>query len=376
MGGIGKSTLAAQIAARVSRLQSERVISRRQRRGSGGGLAAEPAEADFVVLDNFDDNLSQRVGPVDGPGPGAGRPARRLDRQAADHLPAPVHPGRAGRRRPGPARLPPARAADPLRRRRAHHLAARDPAARRRRTRPGVAADRGPSAGHGIPGPAAGAGRALPGPGRPRSRPRSRPGPGSRCRGPNPPSCPRRPPSMIASAAGDLMFGELFGRLGTGARSLLVRASVFRLPVTAEALAARPGPIAECEAAGPAHHRSRPTSWSCTAGRRARCTGGWPRPAWAPRWRRPTGRRPRTGCPAAGRRSARVTGYHQRQAAELTRVAGPAPRPGPACAAAASCSRWPPCRSCWRSRPAARWPPRTWPPPRGPPGVLGAGGRR
>jgi hypothetical protein len=46
------------------------------------------------------------------------------------------------------------------------------------------------------------------------------------------------------------MFGDLFGRLGTTARSLLIRASVFRVPVTAEALGARPGPIAECEAAG------------------------------------------------------------------------------------------------------------------------------
>ncbi|MGH3163861.1 MAG: hypothetical protein ACRDOC_18420 [Streptosporangiaceae bacterium] len=55
---------------------------------------------------------------------------------------------------------------------------------------------------------------------------------------------------QIASAAGDLMSGDLFGRLGTAARSLLIRASVFRLPVTAEALAARPGPIAECEGAG------------------------------------------------------------------------------------------------------------------------------
>ena len=46
------------------------------------------------------------------------------------------------------------------------------------------------------------------------------------------------------------MFGELFDRLGAGARSLLVRTSVFRLPVPAEVLAARSGPVAECEAAG------------------------------------------------------------------------------------------------------------------------------
>ena len=103
---------------------------------------------------------------------------------------------------------------------------------------------------------------------------------------------------QIASAAGDLMSGDLFGRLGTAARSLLIRASVFRVPVTAEALAARPGPIAECEAAGLLP--SVPvTSSASTGGRPARCTGGWPRPAWARSWRRRTGRRPRTGCPAA-----------------------------------------------------------------------------
>ena len=102
---------------------------------------------------------------------------------------------------------------------------------------------------------------------------------------------------QIASAAGDLMFGDLFGRLGTAARSLLIRASVFRVPVTAEALGARPGPIAECEAAGllvigPGHelvvHR-----WTAGAPHRH-----WPRLAWAPSWPRRTGRRLRTGCPA------------------------------------------------------------------------------
>ena len=65
-----------------------------------------------------------------------------------------------------------------------------------------------------------------------------------------PTELPEATAELIACAAGDHMFGELFDRLGAGARSLLVRASVFRLPVAAEVLAARPGPIAECEAAG------------------------------------------------------------------------------------------------------------------------------
>ena len=60
MGGIGKSTLAAQIAARVSRLQSERVIT--VVNGEVPASAPWPAGADFVILDNFDDNLSQESG--------------------------------------------------------------------------------------------------------------------------------------------------------------------------------------------------------------------------------------------------------------------------------------------------------------------------
>jgi hypothetical protein len=60
MGGISKSTLAAQIATRVSRLQSERMIT--VVNGEVPASALWPAEADFVILDNFDDNLSQESG--------------------------------------------------------------------------------------------------------------------------------------------------------------------------------------------------------------------------------------------------------------------------------------------------------------------------
>ena len=65
MGGIGKSTLAAQITARIGRLQASRVIS-----VTGGEIPAAvfadqgsgPAEADFIVLENFDDNLTHESG--------------------------------------------------------------------------------------------------------------------------------------------------------------------------------------------------------------------------------------------------------------------------------------------------------------------------
>src|SRR6185437_1862747 len=65
MGGIGKSTLAAQIAARVGRLQSGRVMSVISGEVSPAAFADQgsgPAETDFVVLENFDDNLSQASG--------------------------------------------------------------------------------------------------------------------------------------------------------------------------------------------------------------------------------------------------------------------------------------------------------------------------
>jgi hypothetical protein len=55
---------------------------------------------------------------------------------------------------------------------------------------------------------------------------------------------------VVAAAAGSQMFGELYGRLSVGAQALLVRASVFRTPVGLDVLAARPTQLAECEAAG------------------------------------------------------------------------------------------------------------------------------
>ena len=62
LGGVGKSTLAAQIAARVSRLAPERVVTVVSGEVSAASLAAQPAETDLVVLDNFDDNLTCESG--------------------------------------------------------------------------------------------------------------------------------------------------------------------------------------------------------------------------------------------------------------------------------------------------------------------------
>ena len=62
MGGIGKSTLARQIGARVCRRQAGRVVSVLSGEVSAASFEAEPAETDFIICDNFDDNLSQDSG--------------------------------------------------------------------------------------------------------------------------------------------------------------------------------------------------------------------------------------------------------------------------------------------------------------------------
>jgi hypothetical protein len=64
MGGIGKSTLAAQIAARVSQ-PPVAAVSAVSGAISAASLAAESAQmggAGLIVLDNFDDNLSDESG--------------------------------------------------------------------------------------------------------------------------------------------------------------------------------------------------------------------------------------------------------------------------------------------------------------------------
>src|SRR6185437_9366849 len=292
MGGIGKSTLAAQIAARVSRLQSERVIT--VVNGEVPASAAWPTGADFVILDNFDDNLSQESGRWTVRDPAL---AALLAGWTGKLLITCRHPfslgetpqGRLTFRRLGPltsagadeltTSLPAIRLLGDAER--DQDLACRIEAAIMART----------------------------------DMPRT-----------EPTELAEATADQIASAAGDLMFGDLFGRLGTAARSLLIRASVFRVPVTAEALGARPGPIAECEAAGllvigPGHdlvvHR-----WTAGALHRQLAEAGLGAQLAA-------AHRQAAAYWLSRGASSPDSAYHQRQAAELTRVAGPAPRPGP-----------------------------------------------
>ena len=92
MGGIGKSTLAAQIVARVSRLQSGRVVNAINGEVSAASFAAGPAETDFIICDNFDDNLSLESGRWTVRDPALAALLAELDGKAADHLPPSVHP--------------------------------------------------------------------------------------------------------------------------------------------------------------------------------------------------------------------------------------------------------------------------------------------
>ena len=130
------------------------------------------------------------------------------------------------------------------------------------------------------------------------------------------------------------MFGELFDRLGTGARSLLVRASVFRVPVAAE-VAGRPARAhRRVRGRRPAHHRSRPR-----AGRAPVDGGRAARPAGRGRPRRP-GR----GRPPAGRRLLAVPRRRVRPgpARRARSRLPPAPRRRTGPRARASCGRPPP----------------------------------
>ena len=318
MGGIGKSTLAAQIATRVSRLQSGRVITVVS--GEVPASAPWPADADFVILDNFDDNLTQDSGRWTVRDPAL---AARLAGWTGKLLITCRHPFSLGEapqarltfRRLGPltrsgaaeltTSLPAIRLLSDAERDQVWRLTAGHPLAMEYLDLLMARGERYPDLAGRIEA-AVKAGTDVP-----RTEPTE---------------LPEATAEQIASAACDLMFGDLFGRLGTAARSLLIRASVFRVPVTAEALGARPGPIAECEAAGllcvgPGHeldvHR-----WTAGALHR-RLTDAGLGTQLAAAHRRAAAYWLSRGAPSP------ESGYHQRRAADLTRVAGPAPRLGP-----------------------------------------------
>jgi hypothetical protein len=241
MGGIGKSTLAAQITARVGRLQASRVIGVMSGEVPAAAFAAGPAEADFIVLENFDDNLSRESGRWTVRDPDL---AALLGTWTGKLLITCRHPFVLGDQvasirlvfrhlgpltRSGAAELTTALPAIGLlgeaERDQVYRLTAGHPLAMEYLDRLLARGECYPELASRLEatiGVALKAGTDVP-----RTEPTE---------------LPEATAELIASAAGELMFGELYGRLSAGARSLLVRAAAFRGPVAAGMVAARPGP--------------------------------------------------------------------------------------------------------------------------------------
>jgi hypothetical protein len=246
LGGIGKSTLAAQIAARVSRLAPERVVTVVSGEVSAASLAAQPAETDLVVLDNFDDNLAWESGLRTVRDPAlaallAGWTGKLLITCGTAFTLPPADRDRFVFRHLGPLTrsgaaelamsLPALRVLSEPQRDLAWRLTAGHPRAMEY-------LDALLAAGLGVDylaGRVAAAVQARTGQSPARTEPTE---------------LSEAAAELTAQVAGEQLFGELFERLSDGAQDLLVRASAFRTPVAPGVLAARPAHIAECEAAG------------------------------------------------------------------------------------------------------------------------------
>jgi len=243
MGGIGKFD--ARHADRgPGRQAAVGPGPQRPARGAfGGSFAAGSADADFIICDDFDDNLSHDAGQWCVRDPSSRR-AHPLDRQAADHQRTAVHvnPGtRRPSRRPGTcaagrprtdrhhqARLSPARATDPLR---AGELTGALPrsGSSTTPTGPDLAAHGRSSARIEYLDSLLAAGERFL-----RSPPGSSDDPartGQPLPRTEPTELPEATAEAIADTAGDQLFGELYDRLSAGSRTLLVRTSVFRPPI-------------------------------------------------------------------------------------------------------------------------------------------------
>ncbi len=245
-GGIGKSTLAAQIASRLGRLAPDGAVTMLSGEVSAAGLIAEPAGTDLVVLDDFGDNLALDDGRAMVRDPAlaallAGWTGKLLIIcEIPFALPEPG-PGRFVFRRVGP-----------LTRSGAAEFALAQPALRTLEESQRDLAWR-LTAGHprameyleallaaGVPfqDVAVRVGAAVQettGHAPARTEPTELAEAAAQC---------------LAEAAGQQLLGELISRLTAGARDLLVRASAFRVPVGPGVLAARPANLAEGLAAG------------------------------------------------------------------------------------------------------------------------------
>jgi hypothetical protein len=246
LGGVGKSTLAAQIAARLSRLAPDRAVTMASGEVSVASLVAQHAETGLVVLDSFEDNLACESGLRTVRDPAL---ASLLSGWAGKLL---ITCGSAFSLPPGDRDRLVFRHLGPLTRSGAAELAMSLPALRALGEPDRDLAWR-LTVGH------------------PRAMEyldvllaaglrfadlaeRLTATIGARTGQPpaatEPTELSEAVAEVTAQAVGQQLFGELFGRLSEGAQDLLVRASVFRTPVAPGVLAARPAHIAECEAAG------------------------------------------------------------------------------------------------------------------------------
>jgi hypothetical protein len=344
MGGIGKSALAGQIATLVERMEASRVVTVVEGEISASELAAGPAEADFIILRNFDDNLSQETGQWAFRDPAlptllanwTGKLLITCRRPFTFPAPDAAHATPSA-----PWLAPSGTAQDKLVFRRLGPLTRSD-AVELMMSRPAIRhlpdsqRDRARrlTAGHPLAleylDSLLGLGERYPalaarieemveartGQPLPETEPIEWPAPAA---------------ELIACAARDQLVGELFDRLSDGSRALLIRASVFRLPVAAEVMAGRPGLVAECEAAGllavDGPHELAVHRWTAEAlhGRLAEAgLGGQVAAAHrqaARHWQiRAAGSR-------SPRRAGLEAGYHQRQATLAAQAGRPEGRP-------------------------------------------------
>ena len=328
LGGVGKSTLAAQIAARASLLAPERVVTMVSGEVSAASLAAHPAETDLVVLDNFDDNLTSESGLRTVRDPAlaallADWPGKLLITCRSAFTLPPADRDRFVFRHLGPlTRSGSAELAMSLPALRALGESERDLAWRLTVGHPRAMEylDALLAAGLRFGDLAV---RAI-------ATVQARTGQSPALTEPT--ELSEVVAEITAQAVGQQLFGELFERLSDGAQDLLVRASVFRPPVAPGVVAARPAHVAECEAAGlltPRPGREL-TVHRWTAGelhRRLAEAGRTPQLAVAHRqaagyWHA------RTATPELGPRAQLEAAHHLRQAGDLAaQAATAAPEP-------------------------------------------------
>jgi hypothetical protein len=322
VGGIGKSTLATQIASRMARLAPDRVVTMVSGEVPAASLAAEPAETDLVVLDNFEDNLTCEAGLPVIRDPAlaallAGWTGKLLitcastfaadrERFVFRHVGPLTRSGAAELAMSLPAlRL----AAEPQ----------RDLAWRLTAGHPRSLEYLDSLLGLGV--------RFDDLAGRLTATVEARTG--QPPAGTEPTELSEAVAEVLGLAVGQELLGELFDRLSEGAQELLVRASVFRTPVTPGVLAARPAHLAECQAAGlltPGPGRELSVHrWTAAGLHRRLAEKGQTAPLAAAHRQAAGYWHARTATPELGPRAQLEAGYHLRQAGDLAFQAGAVP---------------------------------------------------